>query len=316
MKTLIIGAGPLGSLYAVLMHKAGYDITILARDKHYEFIKNHGVVLVNEFTNERTTEKIKVIEAVEADHEFDFAIVIMRKNSLKPLFQKLGKSKNIANFLFMGNNALGFEEYFRHVPKEKVLFGFPGGGGSRIDHIVHYVDSEKPNGKRMPIVLGEADGRVKQRTLQLKRIFNTSGVPVKLIDDMDGWLKYHVAFVNPIAGALLKSGDNYKLAQDKEIIRAYLRAVKEGGRVLKALGHKKSYNVKLDLFYWMPEFMLINILSKVFSSKFAEIAMMMHANAAKDEMYELSREFKTLKNQTSIETPNLDELIAHISEND
>ena len=56
----------------------------------------------------------------------------------------------------------------------------------------------------------------------------------------------------------------------------------------------------------MPELVIINILKQVFNSKFAEVAMMMHANAAKDEMIELGNDFKTLKNQTSIKTPNLD----------
>jgi len=37
MKTLIYGAGPLGSLYAHLLHRAGKDVTILARDRRYEF---------------------------------------------------------------------------------------------------------------------------------------------------------------------------------------------------------------------------------------------------------------------------------------
>ena len=49
MKTLIYGAGPLGSLYIYLLYKAGNDVTILARDEHYQFLKENGVVLVNEF---------------------------------------------------------------------------------------------------------------------------------------------------------------------------------------------------------------------------------------------------------------------------
>jgi len=313
MKTLVIGAGPLGSLYAVLLHKAGNDVTILARNEHYIYLKKHGVILVNEFTQEKIVEKIPVIDTLDNHAAFDLAIVIMRKNSVKAILPLLGKSIQIPNFLFMGNNALGFEEYLKHLPKEKVLFGFPGGGGSRIDHVVHYVDSEKPGGTRMPITLGEVDGITRSRTRKIQQMFNMAGVPAKLVADMDGWLKYHVAFVNPIAGALLKCGDNYKLAKDKETIRTYLRAVKEGGNVLKALGYKKSYNVKLDLFYWMPEFLLINILKKVFDSKFAEVAMMMHANAAKDEMLELGKEFKSLTDKTSIPTLNLDELIRHIS---
>ena len=50
MKTLIFGAGPIGSVYAYLLHKASKDVTILARNKQFDFIKENGVVLVNEFT--------------------------------------------------------------------------------------------------------------------------------------------------------------------------------------------------------------------------------------------------------------------------
>jgi 2-dehydropantoate 2-reductase len=315
MKTLIFGAGPLGSLYACLLHQAGKDITILARNEHYKFLIENGIVLVNEFTQEKIIEKVNVVDSLREEDSYDLVIVIIRKNHIRNVLPVLCNNKKISNILFMGNNTLGFAEYLQYLSKEKILFGFPGGGGSRIDHIVHYVDTEKPNGKRLSITIGEIDGETKERTRQIQKLFERSDVPVNIVDDMDSWLKYHVAFVNPIAGALLKAGDNNKLANDKDIIRTYLRAVKEGGRVLKALGYKKSYNVKLRLFYWLPDRVLINILKKVFNSKFAEVAMMMHANSAKDEMIELSNEFKTLKNQTSIKTPNLDELISRISSN-
>jgi len=53
MKILIYGAGPLDSLYAHLLYQAGKDMTILAWNKRYDFIKENGVVLVNEFTEKR-----------------------------------------------------------------------------------------------------------------------------------------------------------------------------------------------------------------------------------------------------------------------
>jgi 2-dehydropantoate 2-reductase len=313
MKTLIIGAGPLGSLYACLLHRAGNDVTILARNTHYTFLKENGIALHNEFTHEEIIEKVNVVDSLVEEEDYELVIVLMRKNSIKNVLPILSKAKNIQNILFMGNNALGFDEYLKYLPREKVIFGFPGGGGTRLDHVVHYIDTEKPNRKRMSITIGEIDGEIHKRTRCIQQLFESSGVPVKIVDDIDSWLKYHVAFVNPIAGALLKSGDNYKLAREKEVIRKYIRAVKEGGRVLKALGYKKSYNLKLDLFYWLPEGLLINILKKLFNSKFAEVAMMMHVNAAKDEMIELGKEFKTLISQTDIKTPNLEELIRSIS---
>ncbi|MFC2161215.1 ketopantoate reductase family protein [Acidobacteriota bacterium] len=315
MKTLIFGAGPLGSLYAYLLHKAGNDVTILARNEHYKFIKETGVVLVNEFTQEKIIEKVNVVDSLSEEDSYDLVIVLMRKNNIKNVLPILSKNKKIPNILFMGNNALGFDEYLNDLSEERVLFGFPGGGGSRINNIVHYVDAEKPNGKRLPATIGEIDGKTRDRTKQIQKMFEAADVPVKIVEEMDSWLKYHVAFVFPIGGALLKSGNNYKLAKDKDTIRTYIRSVKEGGRVLKILGFKKSYNFKLRLFYWIPEAMLINILKKVFDSKFAEVAMMMHANAARDEMIELGNEFKTLANQTSIKTPNLDELISFIPTN-
>lgn len=316
MKTLIIGAGPLGGLYATLLHKAGKDVTLLARNSYYHFLKQNGIVLVNEFTGEKKIENLKLISSLADQGTYDLAIVIMRKNSIKKLLPELGETKNIKNFLFMGNNASGFDEYLKYLPEEKILFGFPGGGGSRIDNVIHYIDSEKPKGRRMPVTLGEIDGTIKPRTKQVQNLLKSSGIPVHIVNDIDSWLRYHVAFVLPLAGALLKSGDNYKLAEDEPTIRKYIRAVKEGGRVLKSLGWTKSYNIKFRLFYWLPEGMVVSILKKVFSTKFSEIAMMMHVNAAVDEMIELGNEFKSLIIQSGMDTQNLDELLDSIYHND
>ena len=51
MKTLIFGAGPLGSLYACLLHKSGKDVTILARNEHYIFLKDNGIVIILQAIN-------------------------------------------------------------------------------------------------------------------------------------------------------------------------------------------------------------------------------------------------------------------------
>jgi 2-dehydropantoate 2-reductase len=314
MKTLIIGAGPLGSLYAYLFQKANKDVTLLARNEHYKHLKTNGIALINEFTGEKIKEKVKVTNKLNDNDEYDLAIIIMRKNSVKTILPSLAKANNIKNFLFMGNNASGFEEYLKYISVDKILFGFPGGGGSRVDHIVHYIDSEKPGGKRMPVTIGEFSGNLKERTQKIIELFETSEIPVKYIDDIDSWLKYHAVFVVPLAGALLEAGDNYKLAKDEAIIRTYIRSQKEGGEVLKLLGFTKSYNPKFNLIKMMPETVTIKILKKVFDSRFAEIAMMMHVNAAKDEMAMLGNEVLNLSNRAGMSTPNLKNLISSIND--
>ena len=87
-----------------------------------------------------------------------------------------------------------------------------------------------------------------------------------------------------------------------------IRAAKEGGRVLNALGFRKSQPFKLTLFYWLPEFLSMMAVKGLFESKFAEVAFAMHAKAARDEMKDLAREFQELIAKTSVDTPNIDTL--------
>jgi 2-dehydropantoate 2-reductase len=213
----------------------------------------------------------------------------------------------------MGNNVSGFDEYLNSLPRDRVLFGFPGAGGGIKNGIVHYVDSEEPNGKRMPVTIGEIGGGMRGRTKHIVTLFKSSGVPVDLVDDIDGWLKYHAAFILPICGALfMHEIDNNRLAEDKDGIRMFIRACKECGNVLRKTGFKKRQPFKFNLFYWMPEWMLIKMFRQLFGSRYAEIAITMHAGAAADEMRELADEFKMLIDKASIETPNFDRLTGYI----
>ena len=315
MKTLIIGAGPLGSLYTYLFHKAGHDVTLFARNEHYKYLEENGLTLINGFTNEKINARVKITNKLDKEDEYDLVIVLVRKNSLEKIIPLLANAANVKHILFMGNNAHGYKEYLEVIPSHKILFGFPGGGGSRIDHVVHYIDSEKPGGPSLTVVIGEIDGKVRERTTQIVELFENAEIPVKIIDDMDGWLKYHAIFVQPLACALVEAGDNYKLSKNPAVIRKYIRSVKEGIKILKALGYKKSYNPKLDLIKIMPEGLTVKILQKVFNTKFAEVAMMMHVNAAKDEMIELGNEILNLKDSAEIHAPYLDKIIGYISLN-
>jgi 2-dehydropantoate 2-reductase len=314
MRTLVFGAGPLGCLYAHLLGQAGKDVTILARGERYDFIKANGFVLVDEITGARGGSKVQVVDELKEDDEYDLVVVLIRKNKLSPVFEVLRANANIKNILFMGNNALGFEQYLRHLPKEKLLFGFPGAGGGIIEHTVHYVDREKAGGKRKPITIGEINGETKERTRAVKSLFETSGIPVDMAGDIDGWLKYHVALVIPLGNALYKHDcNNYALAKDKKTIRMMVRAVKEGGRVLKALGYTKRYPFQFNLFYWLPEILNVKAVQGLLESKFAEVGFALHARAARDEVRVLADEFQSLIDKTSVETPNIDTLRSFIA---
>jgi 2-dehydropantoate 2-reductase len=309
VKALIYGAGTLGCLYAHRLFAAGNDVTLLARGERHAFIKENGVVLVNEFTGERESSQVPVVQALTEKDAYDLVVVLIRKNKLPLVFESLNRCDRIRNILFMGNNALGFDAYLHHLPGERALFGFPGAGGSLKQGVVHYVDSERPNGPRIPITIGERDAKNRDRTRQITALCEGSGVPVDVVTDIDGWLKYHVALVSPMVNALwMHDCDNYALAADREVLRRLVAACKEGGNVLRALGYTKRQPFKWNLFYWMPEFISAKVLAGLLNSRFAEIAYAMHARAAADEMKCLADEFKVLIDRTSLPTPNIDSL--------
>ena len=102
-------------------------------------------------------------------------------------------------------------------------------------------------------------------------------------------------------------------AKDNETLRNMVRAVKEGGRVLKALGFKKRQPFAFNLFYWLPEIVLKMGVKALLESKFAEVAFVMHAKAARSEIEDLAREFQQLVSMTSVDTPNMDALNSFIA---
>lgn len=262
--------------------------------------------MVNEITGQRDVSRVRVIHGLKPEDSYDLAIVLVRKNMLPPVIEKLNARPGLQTVLFMGNNARGFEEYITRLPKEKVLFGFPGVGGGIREQIVHYADREKPTDKRKAVTLGEVDGQIKDRTLVVKSLFESAGVPVDLTPDIDGWLKYHAALVCPLVGALYKHDcDCHQTAQDSQTLHAMVRAAKEGGRVLEALGFKKRQPFNFNLFYWLPEFMSVKAVKGLLESKFAQVVFAMHARAARDEMGDLAREFEELAAQTTVATPNI-----------
>lgn len=316
MKTLFFGAGPLGILYAHRLHESGADVTILARGATFERINSRDLSLVNGFTGEKAVPGYEVIDQLSKDDSYDLVVVLVRKNKIASVLQVLRRCPKLGNILFMGNNVLGPDAFLSGFPREKVLFGFPGAGGGWKGNSVEYVDSESPGAKRMPVRIGEIDGVERERTREIRRLFERAGVPVQTLADIDGWLKYHGAFVIPIGlGIYRHRCDLEALASDRETLLLMIRAARECGDVLRALGFTKRQPFKFNLFYWLPLRVTAGIFRRMFGSRYAEVALALHAGAARDEFGELTEDFRSLVAQTSVETPSFDRLARSVDQN-
>lgn len=93
VRILIIGAGVLGSNLAHSMRK-GNDITILARGRTYQNLKNGGLVIKHKL-GKKTTDCFTVIDKLQTDDIYDAIFVVSRFSSLDSIVPmiKCNKSK-------------------------------------------------------------------------------------------------------------------------------------------------------------------------------------------------------------------------------
>ncbi|RPI99504.1 MAG: ketopantoate reductase family protein, partial [Chloroflexi bacterium] len=307
-KILIYGAGVLGSLYAGMLQQAGYDITLLARAQRLEGLREHGLVLIEDGSGKLERIPVKVIDWLAPDDAYDLVLVIVRKNQIPSILPTLAANTCTPNVLFLVNNAEGPRALVEALGHERVLLGFPGAGGERVEGIVRY----RLASSIQPTTIGELDGQKSERLAQIARVLGDAGLPVAVSKNMDAWLKTHVALVSPIANALyLAGGSNYRLARTRDGLVLMVRAVKEGLRVLHAL-HITVTPAKYTILEWLPEPLLVTVLGKRLGRPEVELVLARHANAARDEMFTLAEEFRVLARHSGVPTPAMDALFCYL----
>jgi 2-dehydropantoate 2-reductase len=312
MKILVYGAGPLGSLFAARLHEAGHAVSLLARGQRLADLREHGLVLVDTQTGCETVAQPQIVERLDPEDAYDLVLVIMRKNRALEILPILAANRRTPNVLFLMNNAAGPGELVRALGTERVLMGFPSAAGYRRGHVVHYMVAAKP-GTKVPIPIGEVDGRITPRLQQVGEVLaSMDGFAAELRTDMDAWLKTHVALLMPsLAPAMRAAGrDNARMARTRDAIVLAVRAMGDGFRVLRALGYPivPDHMRTLDR---LPEPIQVWFLRKLLVDPRVWDAMMEHGAAAQDEIKHLADEFLALKRQTSVPTPAIDQLYTY-----
>jgi 2-dehydropantoate 2-reductase len=309
MKILVYGAGVLGSLYAARLAESGCDVSILARGRRLQDIREHGIVLQELSAEHRVSIQVNVVERLAPEDRYDLVVVLMNRTQARSILPVLADHEHTPAVLFMCNNAAGPDEWMDALGKERIVLGFSGAGGGFEGHTIRY---HVVSGRNQATTFGELDGKTTPRLIKITDVFREAGFPVEISPNMDAWLKSHVAKVLPVALAMyMTDGDNYRTARNREALVLAFRAMKECFRVLKALDIPIEPS-KLEIVEWVPERLAVFLMRKMMSTKQAEIVMAAHANAARDEMIQLAEDFMQLARRTSVPTPAMNRLLADI----
>lgn len=311
MKILVYGAGVLGSIFAARLHKGGHDVSLLARGQRLADLRKHGIVLIDDLRGGQQVCHVNLVESLSPDDAYDLVLVIVRRNQVASVLPSLAANRHTPNVAFLGNNAAGPDAYVQALGRERVLMGFAGAAGGRDGYVIRHVRGT--DDRPASVILGEIDGQATPRLLTIVDAFKQAGFRVSVSPNIDAWQKTHVAFVGPIADALLLAGlDNYRLARTRDGLVLMIRAIRETTAVLKALG----VPVVPPYLAWLarlPEPILVAFTARFMNTRAAEIVLTRHARAAGDEMRTLAGELRTLVIQSGVPTPNLDQLSAYLN---
>lgn len=295
MRILIIGAGVLGSNLAHSIKK-GNDVTILARNKTYENLKNNGLVIKHKL-GKKTVDHFNVIDKLDENDIYDVIFVVSRFSSLDSIVKIIEKNKS-KNIVFVGNN-MNAEKYM-NIKDKNILFAFFMAAGKKYDGYINSICLNK-------IEIGRTDGKDISNEF-IKSIFKETKIKVTIENKMNDYLKTHACAVLPLVFASYKVDGNLKLLKkDKEYSLLIMDAIIEGYDVLKKLGYeilpKGEYENcvnKKEKCAFIYRFMFSNFIGKMCISD--------HAMSAREEFILLDNEFEKLKKKSKLETKVYDKL--------
>jgi len=288
---LIYGAGVIGSIYAIKLSEAGFDVTVYARSTRLADLRANGLLYNDKGAIRKAS--IKVSERLSANEIYDYIIVAVRHEQVETALAELAGNGSV-NIVTMANNPDGYSKWESIVGANRLLPAFPGAGGRIENGVLHYQLTPKIV---QPTTFGEINGEKTTRLKELAVIFKASRIPYSISDNMDAWQKSHIALVVSLAsGFYFDGGDNYSTAKNKEAVHMSSSLARKNFNSLKRIGIPITPR-KLNIFRVCPLWLMDYLLSLIFNTRFAETVMASHAIIAKDEMHKLRKKLDELIRQ-------------------
>ena len=105
MRILVFGAGVIGSLYSARFSSMGIDVTLLARGRRLETLKNKGLLYYKKNTVKKAS--IKIIDKLGNNDIYDYIFLAARYEQIESALMDMkdNSSKNIITL----SNAIGYD---------------------------------------------------------------------------------------------------------------------------------------------------------------------------------------------------------------
>ena len=294
MKILVFGAGVLGCNLARNLCRAGKDVTLLARGKWAEEIKQNGLRIKNQLLPFPSVTHIPVVTALSPDAAYDVIFVVVRYTQLENLLEPLRKSR-AENIVFVGNN-LRTDALVAQLPEKNVMFAFSLSAGHRESSRVVSIDLKK-------ITIGQLRTSPSNKAL-IDEIFAGTRYKVVYQPNMGDYLLCHAAFVLPAAFACYKTDGNLKkLKGNTAYLNRMIDANIEGYRALRNAGHTILPKADENFESTAYRRTCLRFFKLMCATSLGKLCASDHAMNAVDEMSVLNRDMKAFLDANGADYP-------------
>lgn len=301
MKILVFGAGVLGCNIARNMLRAGKEVTLLARGKWAEEIRQNGLRIKDKFTPRISVSRIPVVTELAPDDAYDVIFVVLRYTQLDSIMDDL-QNNATKNIVFVGNNVRA-KAFADALPEKNVMFAFTSAAGHRESDRVASIDLKK-------ITIGQLSDAPSNEQL-IGKIFDETKYKVTYEPNMGDYLLCHAAFVIPAAFACYKTdGDLKKIKGNTAYLSKMIDANIEGYRAIKDAGHAILPKEDADFEGAAYRKTCLRFFKLICATVLGKICVSDHAMNAVDEMGALNRDLKHFYDENGAEYPVWRELEA------
>ena len=283
MRILVFGAGVLGCNLARNLFRAKKDVTLLARGKWGEEIRENGLKIKNWLLPHATVSRIPVVTGLAPEDVYDVIFVAVRYTQLEGILDVLRENRS-ETIVFVGNNVRA-AELAASLPGKKVLFAFTNAAGHRESRRVVSVDLRK-------ITVGPLRGALSEEA-SVGKIFDGTKYKVTYEPNMGDYLLCHAAFVIPAVFACYKTdGKLKKLKWDNDYLNRLIDANIEGYRAIRNAGHEILPQADAEFEGAAYRKTCFRFFKLMCATRLGKICVSDHAMNAADEMSVLNRDLK------------------------
>ncbi len=237
MKTIIFGAGALGSLFGGLLAEAGADITLYdINQEKTELINNRGILIRNKDGQERNI-FVKGITSLEDAPQADLVLVLVKAYNTERAGREISRIFWEDMKVITLQNGLGNVEVLnQYLPPANIFAGITYQSATELDwgYIYH-------TGNGLSIIAPAEQNHLPE-AMDLARFFNNHGISAGATSDFNAisWKKLVVnSAINPLSAIYRVT--NGLLPQNPEAVRDMAALVVEGVAVAQKVGVPLNY---------------------------------------------------------------------------